>query len=175
MVSQRSHHRESRTTSSSRCHNVEFGVGPFHQLWLHGRALSQADERLPVTASCRGSPRHASHDVRCYKCNRLGAKNPPGVSGRVGGRRGRLSACDRLRGVGDQASRRGTRQGTAAILEQKAVRVCTSEDRGGLNFALALGRVAQPDRASAFEAGGCRFKPCRGRQPAKRQSPFRLS
>ena len=51
MVSQRSHHRESRTTSSSRCHNVEFGVGPFHQLWLHGRALSQADERLPVTLS----------------------------------------------------------------------------------------------------------------------------
>ena len=98
-------------------------------------------------------------DVRCYKCNRLGAKNPPGVSGRVGGRRGRLSACDRLRGVGDQASRRGTRQGTAAILEQKAVRVCTSEDRGGLNFALALGRVAQPDRASAFEAWGAGSSP----------------
>ena len=56
MLSQRSHHRESRTTSSSRCHNVEFGVGPFHQLWLHGRALSQADVRLPVTggAGCGG-------------------------------------------------------------------------------------------------------------------------
>ena len=27
-----------------------------------------------------------------------------------------------------------------------------------------VGRVAQRDRASAFEAEGCRFEPCRGRQ-----------
>src|SRR3954452_10859367 len=32
-----------------------------------------------------------------------------------------------------------------------------------------MGRIAQLDRASAFEAEGCRFKSCRGRQPAKRQ------
>src|SRR3954447_10814188 len=30
-----------------------------------------------------------------------------------------------------------------------------------------VGRVAQPDRASAFEAEGCRFEPCRGRQQRK--------
>ena len=36
------------------------------------------------------------------------------------------------------------------------------------------GRIAQPDRAPAFEAGGCRFKSCCGRQPLKRQSPSPL-
>src|SRR3954467_12879766 len=30
-----------------------------------------------------------------------------------------------------------------------------------------VGLVAQPDRASAFEAEGCRFAPCRGRQQRK--------
>src|SRR5918995_280818 len=37
------------------------------------------------------------------------------------------------------------------------------------------GRAAQLDRASAFEAEGCRFEPCRGRQPATVLSAARLA
>jgi hypothetical protein len=38
-----------------------------------------------------------------------------------------------------------------------------------------VGRVAQRDRASAFEAEGCRFELCRGRQTkrAKKEAPRR--
>ena len=45
---------------------------------------------------------------------------------------------------------------------------CFGGDPGGhwpgLNSAHTFGRVAQRDRASAFEAEGCRFEPCRGQQ-----------
>src|SRR3954464_317395 len=49
-----------------------------------------------------------------------------------------------------------------AIMVQPATCVCRSDDRSCLNFALAFGCVAQPDRASGFEAEGGRFEPCRG-------------
>src|SRR5215208_512156 len=59
-----------------------------------------------------------------------------------------------------------------AIMMQPAACVCRSADRGHLNSAFTLGRVAQRERASAFEAEGCRVEPCRGRQP-KKEAPRR--
>src|SRR3954466_9522176 len=55
-----------------------------------------------------------------------------------------------------------------AIMMHPATCVCRSDDRSCLNFALAFGRVAQPDRASGFEAEGCRFKSCLGHQRVAR-------
>src|SRR3954471_14656610 len=55
-----------------------------------------------------------------------------------------------------------------AIMMHPATCVCRSDDRSCLNFALAFGRVAQPDRASGFEAEGCRFKSCLGHQHVAR-------
>jgi hypothetical protein len=49
-----------------------------------------------------------------------------------------------------------------AIMMQPAACVCRSEDRGYLNSAFTFGRVAQRERASAFEAEGCRVEPRRG-------------
>jgi hypothetical protein len=50
-----------------------------------------------------------------------------------------------------------------AIMMQPAACVCRSEDRGYLNSAFTFGRVAQRERASAFEAEGCRVEPGRSR------------
>ena len=90
------------------------------------------------------------------------------------GRRGRLYRFDRLRGVG--AGPPARHAPTGASLPQRAARVCRSEDRGYLNSALAVGRVADLDRASAFEAEGCRFEPSRSagccRSPRRRITPM---
>src|SRR5215212_6517598 len=45
-VNRRSHRGESRTTSSSRCNNVEFGVGQFHQLRFHRRGLCHRQSNM---------------------------------------------------------------------------------------------------------------------------------
>src|SRR3954453_5333668 len=49
--------------------------------------------------------------------------------------------------------------------------VCSSSIPEFAPSRLSLGRVAQPERASALKAEGCRFEPCRSRQTCKAPLP----